>query len=248
MAALAAVLIVVLLTRSGGGSARAGSDEGTSQPVTNQTVYTSLPPSTPAAPVITTTTLSSIVVGEQAKLLLAENDWSKIFSETTALAADDDGGAAYTDFEGTVWEGAAMQPEATLFADLGGTSIVTIGTLVPKINSDFNALRTALGLPPVTFPPLMTFLPNLQMTISGTGPANAITLDVDNQIDQHTDVVLPYIFADPTHLAGAVSISAQDGSGAGGATITCTITEFGKQVATNTATGPYAIAECTAPS
>lgn len=91
--------------------------------------------------------------------------------------------------------------------------------------------------------------PALVITVTGTATAtaNSITLDINNQETQHTDAPLPYTYTDPSYVSQGFGViaSAQNGSSNPTTTITCTITESGNQVTTNTATGPYAIAECT---
>jgi hypothetical protein len=88
-------------------------------------------------------------------------------------------------------------------------------------------------------PPLETVI-----KVTGTGPANSITIDQGGAETQHTDASLPYSIT----LQGAplnVTMEAQDGSGESSATITCEIDDGqGDQVSVNTSTGPYAVVQC----
>jgi hypothetical protein len=140
------------------------------------------------------------------------------------------------------WPGSAAAPAETLTNDLGDFGGAPHQQSI-KIAADFNALGVALGVPVGPIGTIPDPPPGVVVTITGTGPASDVTLDISNQETQHTQVPLPYTYTQ--EAGGTVSVEAQDGSGAAGATITCTITESGSQVATNTSTGPYAVVTCT---
>jgi hypothetical protein len=86
--------------------------------------------------------------------------------------------------------------------------------------------------------------PGIVMTITGTGPANDVTILDGSLVSQHKGLSLPYriTLTDDPVLAG---ISAQTGSGDVFATISCEVQEPGTAPVTNTSTGPYAVVDCT---
>jgi hypothetical protein len=86
-------------------------------------------------------------------------------------------------------------------------------------------------------------------TVTGDGPASNITYDTleegsgQNGKSQVTNVDLPWskkIVASGLFVIADVSVAA----GENGGSVTCTITEDGRQIATNTASGSFASAAC----
>jgi cytoskeletal protein RodZ len=87
-------------------------------------------------------------------------------------------------------------------------------------------------------------------SVTGTGQASDITYDTlqegqgQNGEAQETNVTLPWTKTiTASGLFTAFDVSATVGSNGG--SVTCTITEDGKQIATNTANGAFATADCT---
>ncbi len=87
---------------------------------------------------------------------------------------------------------------------------------------------------------------NVLLAATGNGAASSITVDVNNNETQFTNQSLPWSEAVSSNGQYGVVIAIQDGSGDPNAVTTCTITINGQQVANQTATGPYAIASCSA--
>ena len=86
-------------------------------------------------------------------------------------------------------------------------------------------------------------------TVSGTGSASSITYSTfqegngQNGENQLTDVSLPWSKTiTASGLLTAFDVTAA--VGAGGGSLTCTITEDGKQIATGSASGAFTIASC----
>ena len=90
-----------------------------------------------------------------------------------------------------------------------------------------------------TAPPMATF------TVTGTGPANDITILNGSQETQHNDVALPWSYS-TSDYSSILGLTAQTDSGSASATITCTINSPDSGPVTNTSTGPYAVVDCTA--
>ncbi len=89
----------------------------------------------------------------------------------------------------------------------------------------------------------------INYSVTGSGTANDITYDTlqegngQNGEAQVTNVALPWSKTiQASGLVTAFTLSATVGSGGG--SVTCTITEDGKVVNTNTATGAFATATC----
>ena len=87
-------------------------------------------------------------------------------------------------------------------------------------------------------------------SVTGTGQANDITYSTfqegagQNGTAQVTNVNLPW--SKTTSASGLITVFSVNASvGSGGGSVTCSITEDGKQVATNTASGAFASADCT---
>lgn len=80
--------------------------------------------------------------------------------------------------------------------------------------------------------------------VTGVGTASTVGLTTGGNETQHNAVTLPY-----THrfAAGAseVGITAQSGSGARNATITCEVKSGSTVETRHTSTGPYAVVSCT---
>lgn len=88
-------------------------------------------------------------------------------------------------------------------------------------------------------------------SVTGSGQANDITYDTlqegngQNGTAQETDVNLPWTKTiNASGLFTVFDVTATVGSSGG--SLTCTITEDGKQIATNSASGAFASADCTA--
>ena len=81
------------------------------------------------------------------------------------------------------------------------------------------------------------------LTITGTGPANDVTIDVDGKENQHTGVALPYRTT-ITDAANIVVLGAQTASGSPSATLTCIIAVPGDSPKTSTSTGAYTTVQC----
>lgn len=80
--------------------------------------------------------------------------------------------------------------------------------------------------------------------VTGVGTASTVALTTGGSETQHNAVTLPF-----THrfAAGAseVGITAQSGSGARNATITCEVKSGSTVETRHTSTGPYAVVSCT---
>ncbi len=85
--------------------------------------------------------------------------------------------------------------------------------------------------------------PAITLSITGTGPANDVTVDVGGHESRHTGVPLPYSTT-VTHAANIVVLGAQTASGSPSATLTCSITVPGDTPRTNTSTGAYTTVQC----
>ena len=82
------------------------------------------------------------------------------------------------------------------------------------------------------------------MTITGTGPANDITILNNNQKSQHAGVPLPWSMTLPD-TGSVFGLSAQTGSGDPSAKISCEIQVPGQPPALATSTGAFSIVNCT---
>lgn len=88
-------------------------------------------------------------------------------------------------------------------------------------------------------------------SITGTGVASDVTYATlqqgtgQNGVAQQTNVTLPW--SKTITASGLITAFSLSGTiGAGGGSLTCTITEDGKQLSTNTASGAFATAQCSA--
>lgn len=112
----------------------------------------------------------------------------------------------------------------------------------------------ALSLAPPTTVPTTSTTPSstsslpattLTITATGTSVANYVQILINGQVSQHTNVTLPATYQVGVPNREGVVASAQNASGQGRASITCSINVHnGSPPVTKTAVGPYAIAQC----
>jgi hypothetical protein len=227
----------------------------TGAPVVATTGPTTTPPTTQAPTTTTSTTVAppTTIPALSAAEIRTAKDAERAWKQSLADPAEQ-GLTARGLMTSIRWYGVAEAPAHALTRDLGRERIDNQHPLSIRIAADFDALFKVLGLRhptlrvlPVSPPPP----PALVITFTGSGSAKDITLHIDNHKTQRPgSVPLPWTYTDHNHAATAtyaVVAAAQDGSGAPGATITCTIFEGGETVASNTASGPYAAVTCTGP-
>jgi hypothetical protein len=117
-------------------------------------------------------------------------------------------------------------------------------TAVPPTPATAVPPTPTAAVPPTTTTAVLPTTSLTTIAVTGTGPASSITIDLGGQETQHTDVPLPWSMKVPADYSGSISVHAQDGSGAGAATITCTISDNSGTVQTAKSTGPHAVTTC----
>ena len=99
--------------------------------------------------------------------------------------------------------------------------------------------------PDIAVAPFPELVPmNVKYEVTGSSDQVSLTYSTKNGSAQ-TDARTPWSYSlSGARLGDFLYVSAQDGTGEVGATVTCSIYVDGRKVATNTASGPFKIATC----